>query len=94
MAIVLIVIQQVDLLLLNFTMEAAVDKLMNMSRLKTEFTAREHEILQLVSIGLNNKQIAIHLSISTETVKRHLSNIYNKLEVNNKIAALIKTGYL
>lgn len=55
---------------------------------------REKEIIQLVAKGFMNKEIADRLNISTETVKRHLSNIYKKLEVSNKIAALKKSGIL
>lgn len=44
--------------------------------------------------GKKHKEIGEELNISTETVKRHLSNIYKKLEVSNKIAALKKSGIL
>ena len=42
-------------------------------------TEREREVLQLVTGGMNNKQIAKTLSITTRTVKFHASNIYSKL---------------
>ena len=55
-------------------------------------TKQELLILKLVSKGCSNKQIAERLFISTETVKTHLKNIYKKLEVNNRISALIKSA--
>ena len=67
---------------------------LGMNRSVMILTLREQNILQLVYNGYSNKQIADELYISLETVKRHLSNIYKKLDVNNKIAALKKAGYL
>lgn len=49
---------------------------------------RELEVLRLVGAGLTNREIASHLFISTETVKRHLANIYDKLDVHRRIEAL------
>jgi two-component system, NarL family, response regulator LiaR len=51
---------------------------------------REKEVLELVAQGLLYKEIALRLSISTETVKKHLKNIYNKLHVQNKVEAINK----
>ncbi len=52
-------------------------------------TNREIEVLRMLSKGTSNKTIAQRLFISTETVKRHLSTIYRKLEVKNRQQALI-----
>ena len=51
---------------------------------------REKEVLELVSQGLLYKEVAIRLTISPETVKKHLKNIYQKLHVQNKVEALNK----
>jgi DNA-binding NarL/FixJ family response regulator len=51
-------------------------------------TPREHSILELVSEGLPNKAIARRLSISERTVSTHIANIYSKLHVNNRVAAV------
>jgi DNA-binding NarL/FixJ family response regulator len=51
---------------------------------------REKEVLNLLSKGLLYKEIARELFVSTETVKKHLKNIYQKLHVQNKIEALNK----
>lgn len=53
-------------------------------------TARETEILELVKNGLSNEEIADNLYISIHTVKSHLENIFKKLQVKNRTAALHK----
>ena len=50
-------------------------------------TKRELEILRLVAEGQTNVQIARVLWVTEQTVKFHLSNIYRKLDVNNRTAA-------
>ena len=53
-------------------------------------TSRENEVIQLLSKGFLYKEIAEKLLISISTVKRHLSHIYQKLQVQNKTEALNK----
>jgi DNA-binding NarL/FixJ family response regulator len=53
----------------------------------TVLSAREREVLDLVSQGARNKQIAAVLSISEFTVKRHMQNILEKLELPSRRAA-------
>ncbi len=60
---------------------------------KIKLTLREKEVLTLVSRGLTREEIAAKLLLSQGTVKTHMKNIYQKLEVNGKIAA-IKTAEL
>ena len=55
-------------------------------------TVRERDILQLIANGLRQKQIAEKLSISHETVKKHLKNSYKKLGAHNKIQAMRYAG--
>jgi DNA-binding NarL/FixJ family response regulator len=52
-----------------------------------ELTRREVEILQLVSEGHSNSQVARTLWVTEQTVKFHLSNIYRKLNVANRTEA-------
>lgn len=53
-------------------------------------TARQKEILQLLANGLSYEQIAINLFVSKGTVRKHIENLYRKLQVNNKIDAINK----
>ena len=50
---------------------------------------REKEILQLIVDGYTNPQISSMLSISGNTVKRHVSNLFLKLEVNDRTQAAV-----
>ena len=53
-------------------------------------TAREKELLQLLSQGLRYKEIADRLFLSTDTVRTHIRNIYRKLEVQSRTEAINK----
>ena len=53
-----------------------------------QLSDREKEILQLLSEGLEYKEIGAKLFISPNTVKKHCINIYQKLHVNSKAQAL------
>jgi DNA-binding NarL/FixJ family response regulator len=54
-----------------------------------ELTDREHEILDLISQGRSNQEIASLLHITVKTVSNHISNIFNKLEVANRAQAIV-----
>ncbi len=56
---------------------------------KTALTAREVEILSLVSMGSTNEEIAAKMFISTNTVKTHLYNIFKKINVGNRLQAAL-----
>ncbi len=57
---------------------------------KMELSPREHEILCLLAKGYQYKEIAETLSISVETVRTHLRNIYEKLHVRSRTEAVVK----
>lgn len=59
-----------------------------------ELSKREQEILEQLSRGFQYKEIADKLFISLDTVRTHIRNIYEKLQVNNRTAALKKTGLM
>lgn len=55
-----------------------------------ELTDREVEILDLVAVGLNNQAIARRLVLSEKTVRNHVSNIFAKLHVSDRSAAVVR----
>lgn len=57
---------------------------------KFDLTGRELDILKLVTKGYTYQSVADQLFISHETVKKHMSNVFKKLQVQNKIEALNK----
>lgn len=50
-------------------------------------TNREHEIMVLIAEGFNSKDIADSIFVSKRTVDFHLANIYDKLQVSNRVQA-------
>jgi len=56
--------------------------------IENPLTKRETEILEQLSKGLNSKDIADNLFISHGTVRKHVENIYKKLQVHNKTEAI------
>jgi DNA-binding NarL/FixJ family response regulator len=55
-----------------------------------ELTDREREILDLVARGLDNVAISRRLSLSSKTVRNHVSNILTKLRVPDRSAAIVR----
>ncbi|RDU39005.1 DNA-binding response regulator [Neobacillus piezotolerans] len=53
-----------------------------------DLTGRERHILELIVDGRDNPEIARNLGIALKTVRNHLSNIYNKLQVANRAEAI------
>jgi DNA-binding NarL/FixJ family response regulator len=53
-------------------------------------SAREMEILLLVSRGLSNREVAFSLGLSESTIKRHLANVYTKIGVHSRGEAVRK----
>ena len=51
----------------------------------SDLTSRESEIVSAIKTGRSNREIALQMSISEETVKRHLSNIYGKLGISSRL---------
>ncbi len=60
------------------------------SNIREILTKRESEIAEELLAGLNNEQIAKSLNISKQTVKVHLTNIYQKLQVSNRLELAMK----
>jgi DNA-binding NarL/FixJ family response regulator len=60
------------------------------SPLFDELTPRELEVLRLIAQGLKNREIAERLVISEKTVGNHISNIFVKLQVNDRSQAIVR----
>ena len=60
----------------------------------SEYSPREQEILLFLSQGYTNKEIAKSLDISPNTVKTHLSKVFEKLEVSNRTQAVAEAKLL
>lgn len=59
-----------------------------------DLSRREQEILELLSRGFRYKEIADKIFLSVDTVRTHVRNIYEKLQVNSRVEALKKTGFI
>jgi len=55
-----------------------------------ELTVREHEVLDLIAAGRSNADVAAGLVLSPKTVRNHVSNIFAKLHVADRSAAIVK----
>jgi RNA polymerase sigma factor (sigma-70 family) len=78
---------------------AAFRRVVEETRLKNQssselnaLTDREREVLDLLAQGLTNKEIAEKLFITTNTVKRHLKAVFEKLDVHTRTAATAKVA--
>ena len=76
----------------NSTMTQVVESLSRKYRVerrsdkdRKELSEREMEVVALVASGLRNREIGNKLFISEQTVKTHLSNIFQKLEINDRL---------
>ena len=65
-------------------------QILALTMLSNEDTSREREILQLIAQGQNNTQIADRLDLAPKTVRNHVSNIFNKLQVADRAQAIIR----
>lgn len=66
----------------------AIDKFLNPDASQsTTLTPRELDVIRLLATGATNREIAVDLVISEKTVARHVSNLYNKLDVSSRAAA-------
>jgi two-component system, NarL family, nitrate/nitrite response regulator NarL len=54
-----------------------------------DLTEREHQILERVAAGDSNKEIGVQLHLTEKTVKHHMTNILQKLQVRNRVEAAL-----
>ncbi|MHA6690749.1 response regulator [Devosia sp. A449] len=83
----------------NFVPRHIISRLLN--ALKDQADATQHQergarlsrqethVLQALAIGLNNREIGIRLGVTERTIKFHLSNVFTKLQVRNRVEASI-----
>lgn len=64
------------------------------SPLAISLTPRENEVLQLLSKGMTNKAIALHLDITQHTVKFHVNAIMGKLDAQSRTEAVVRATQL
>ena len=55
-----------------------------------DLTDREHEILELIAAGRSNGEIAQRLAITSKTVRNHVANVLNKLQVASRSQAIVR----
>lgn len=77
-------------LLLEAAYQESASDLLARQPLIEPLTRRELEILGLIAAGRSNKSIASELVIAESTVKRHIANIYGKLNVNSRTQAIAR----
>jgi DNA-binding NarL/FixJ family response regulator len=73
-------------LVVVFIIRDSISSRLDLNKLRPQFklTRRETDVLRRVIDGLKNSEISDDLSISEQTVKDHLSNIYMKIDVKNR----------
>lgn len=80
--------------LLHLTKKAVKNSMLSIGTEKyiNKLTPTEKKVLKLLTKAYKNKEIASEFNISIRTVKAHVSNIYKKLEVDNRAQCIIKVG--
>lgn len=78
--------QFVQMMIQSYTKQNKIQNSVDLSVL----TKREREIAMLVKEGFSNKQIASRLDITERTTKAHMSSIFSKLHVSDRVALVIK----
>ena len=68
--------------------ELAVDRMPKIPKSSVRLTSRELEIIHLIAEGLPNKEIGRRLFIETQTVKNHVHNILDKLQLHSRFEAV------
>ncbi len=82
--------QYIEPQFLTRAMDAAHRRTPGGQELDDLLTPRERQILRLVADGLRNKEIALRLEISEGTVKIHLHNIYDKVNVDSRVELALR----
>jgi NarL family two-component system response regulator LiaR len=67
----------------------AIQAVLRRDEVGRDLTSREREVLALLAAGLSNNEIAEKLTLSTGTVRLHVSNVLNKLGAPNRTSAAV-----
>lgn len=59
-----------------------------MNSAKISLTAREIDVLKMISLGFSNQEISLRLFLSQSTIKSHITSIFRKLGVDNRVSAI------
>jgi len=63
----------------------------------SQLTERENQVLRLLSQGLSNREIAVALTLSENTIKQHVAGIFQKLSVSSRteaVATAVRRGLI
>lgn len=74
----------------NHASRLSQDELNKLLAMANSLSAREAEVAEMIRRGENNKNIAQHMNISERTVKAHLSSIFRKFEVDDRLHLAIR----
>jgi two-component system, NarL family, response regulator LiaR len=80
------------IILTRRTQHAQIDEALRWPGRDIGLTERESELLSMLSTGMTNRELAIHLYISENTIKTHLRRLYSKLGVRNRAQAASLAG--
>jgi DNA-binding NarL/FixJ family response regulator len=69
--------------------EILIESVRSNNHSQIHLTSREKEVLKLITMGCKNSEIADKLVITVQTVKNHVSNIFNKLGVESRVEAVL-----
>ena len=70
------------------TLSAEVSSRLAARGMNAPLTRRERDVVELIAAGMRNKEIASTLGISEETVHGYIKNVFTKLQVNDRAAAV------
>ena len=59
---------------------------------RSDLSKREQQVLELLSVGMSNKQMTTHLSISEATIRHHVSHILEKMKAGDRTHAVVKAA--
>jgi DNA-binding CsgD family transcriptional regulator len=79
-----------DLLTLLQPQLVALADLRQHERAAVRLTTRQREVLEHVAAGLSTEEIALQMCVSTTTVRKHLENVFGRLGVSNRAAAVAR----